>query len=74
MLIAVVRAIRIANRTPPELVVITVGIDRKQLTASRSAVLGLLAPSLAGLGLVLALAMGAFGIARSHRSGRCARI
>ena len=35
-------------------------MDRKQLTASRSAVLGLLAPSLAGLGLVLALAMGAF--------------
>ncbi len=59
-LIAVVRAIRIANRTPPEFVIITVGLDRRELAASRGSVISLLAPSLLALGVALIVAMAAF--------------
>ncbi|WP_020179702.1 HAMP domain-containing sensor histidine kinase [Methylopila sp. M107] len=59
-LIAVVRTVQV--KTPPgaPLAVITVAMDRRQLEASRSEALRLLAPSLAALALVLSLAMAAF--------------
>jgi signal transduction histidine kinase len=59
-LIAVFRTVRIASAPEKPLVVITVAMDRSQLSASRDMVLRLLPLSIAALGVLLALAMAAF--------------
>lgn len=59
-LIAVFRTVRIASAPGKPLVVITVAMDRSQLSASRAMVERLLPVSLGALGLLLALAMAAF--------------
>lgn len=57
-LIAVARSVTVGKADTP--LTITVAMDRRELAESRRSYLRLLIPSLLGLGLVLALAMGAF--------------
>lgn len=59
-LLAVARSVALGRRGQEADYIILVAIDRRDLAASRDAFLALLVPSLAGLGLVLVLAMAAF--------------
>jgi len=59
-LLAVVRQVRILRSSASQSLVIVVALDRAELAASRAAFLELLMPALAGLGLVLVLAMTLF--------------
>lgn len=59
-LLAVRRSVTLGRRGQEAAYGILVAIDQRDLTASRDAFLALLVPSLAGLGLVLVLAMAVF--------------
>ncbi|WP_242662289.1 sensor histidine kinase [Teichococcus deserti] len=59
-LLAVRRAVALGRRGAEVDYAILVAIDRRDLAASRDSFLAMLVPSLAGLGLVLVLAMAAF--------------
>ncbi|GEO99711.1 ATP-binding protein [Methylobacterium haplocladii] len=71
-LIAVARRVTIGREGAQTPLTITVAMDRRDLAASRTTFLGLIVPALAGLGLVLALAMLVF-VQRALRPFRTLR-
>lgn len=71
-LIAVERRLRIGSGDQETGIVILVALDRRELAASRTSYVGLLVPSLVGLGVVLSLAMVLF-LRRALRPFRALR-